>query len=206
MTWRDVKIGGGMVVSAMLVASVAATGLASAFPSPATPLILGSVRLETRCLAPGASAGLRLSYALNSPARVTFALQRRTTPGLHTPSVCPKQLAFGKNDAQYADVGSTDIDNLAGPLYATVQQPGTVTPGSPTRRAAIASASRAPRTLTRTVSVRRGRHTSSVLRVLGATQDLAPGRYRIVMNAARSDGSRSGPATVWFWVLRSARR
>ena len=204
MTWRDVKIGGGMVLSALLVASIGATAVASATPDAGTPLILGSVRLESRCLPPGSSAGLRLSYALNSPARVTFTLQRRTTAGLHTPSVCPKQLAFGKNDAQYADVGSTDIDNLAGPLYATVQQPGTVTAGSPTRRAAVASAARAPRALTRTVSARRGRHTSRVLRVLGAAQDLSPGRYRIVMNAVRSDGSRSGPATVWFWVLRSS--
>jgi hypothetical protein len=157
------------------------------------PLTLSGVSITPRCLS-STSHSLRLSYTLSRAARVTFTLQQRTSGGLKTPRRCPSPLPKGTNNATYTSGTATNVNGAGGSGYVTVSQTGAVT-----RRA---GAARRKVPLAKTIASARGTHRISLLRTLRAANDLAPGRYRVVVQAAAADGPKSKIATVWFWVLR----
>lgn len=169
-------------------------------PSASAALTLTGVSLAPRCLGRGrgAAADLELGYQLSDAARVTMTLQRRTSSGLRTPSRCPKPMKASDRRATYSDIGDPGAATR-GSGYATVRQ----AVAAPRTAMGGARAASVRRPLTHTGPAARGRNSTALLRTLRVGKRLTPGRYRVLVQATRADGSRSQLATVWFWVLRA---
>jgi hypothetical protein len=94
-----------------------------AAPAPATPfrsagprVRLSNVSANGRCVAVGASAdeGLVIGYRLDSPARVTFTLQRRITRGPRARTTCPTFKRGGPSPIRVTTVALTKVDAKPG--------------------------------------------------------------------------------------------
>lgn len=152
-----------------------------AAPAPAPPVAAPGLALSkltvTRCL--GTAKGTRKSitggYAINAPARVTLTLQRRIKLPNGARKTCPKSIPAGAS-ADYANV-----------------------PGSNARAVTRAVAVLQARALSSTASVGAGSHAFSLKSLLGSTK-LAPGRYRILVQAVGVTGTKVERA-AYFWVL-----
>lgn len=146
-------------------------------PPAAAPGLALSKLTVTRCLgtAKGARKSITGGYVINAPARVTLTLQRRVKLPNGARKTCPKSIPAGAS-ADYANV-----------------------PGSSARAVTRAVAVIKARALTTTASVGAGSHAFSLKSLLGSKK-LAPGRYRILVQAVGATGTKV-EKSAYFWVL-----
>ena len=168
-------------------------------PPPRPGLNLTNVSGAPGCIGTGAGAGkdTTVRYTLNDAARMTFTLQRRTSPARRAPRTCPYPLINGRPGivpTVFGDLGASQLDALAGENFATVNDTGAAT---------VKTARRKP--LVRTVSVRAGKQRFKLRGAFGGAK-LAPGWYRVLLRGVRSDGSASQIVAVTFAVLDTSRR
>lgn len=151
---------------------------AAALPAPPAAALTLSKLTVTRCLgtAKGARKTITGGYAISAPARVTLTLQRRVKLPNGVRRTCPKAVPAGAS-ADYANVR-----------------------GSSARATPRATATDKARALTTTASVDAGSRAFSLETLLGSTT-LAPGRYRILVQAVGATGTKVEKA-AYFWVLQ----
>jgi PKD repeat protein len=184
-------------------------------PPPVIGLSLTKVSANHYCIGPGPGAGsdIKVAYTLNGPAKVTFELQRRTTPVASPRSVCPVRNKGGPGPVpvQFGALGSTTLDGKAGENFATVDKSGKTTTATAARSTGGTAAPAAPKPpvakapkrkpLVKTLKIKKkGKQRATLRGVFGAT-DLAPGWYRVLIHGVRADGSQSQYVAVKFWVL-----
>jgi 6-phosphogluconolactonase (cycloisomerase 2 family) len=168
-------------------------------PLPVRGLNLSGVSANRYCIGSGTGAGrdIKISYTLSEPAKVTFALQRRTTPAAEPRRTCPvrKPGGPGRIPVQFGELGSSQVDGAQGENFATVDGNGKVT------KSAARTAGKKRKAIRRTITIKKRGRQRATLRGLFGSQALAPGWYRVLISARRADGSVSQSVAVKFWVL-----
>jgi hypothetical protein len=179
-------------------------------PLPVPGLNLTKVSANQYCIGTGTGAGanIKIAYTLSDPAKVTFEIQRRTTPVAAPRSICPVRKPGGPGPipVQFGGLGLTTLDAKAGENFATVDKGGkttATTARSTTGGTSAPVAKRKP--LIRTLELKRGKQRTTLRGILGST-DLAPGWYRVLIHGVRADGSVSQFVAVKFWVLKPSSR
>ncbi|MBB4663336.1 M14 family zinc carboxypeptidase [Conexibacter arvalis] len=155
------------------------------------PLAIAALEPSARCVGSrrGAARDVRVRVTLSEPARVTLRLQRRVPPG-RLFRFCPRP-GPASGPARYVNRIPTGSPRPQRRSRRAGRAPRAV--GSATRRGRT-------RTVSRTLSRGAGEHRIALLRTLRAGS-LAPGRYRVVLEATTADGRRSNLAIVYLRVL-----
>lgn len=164
-------------------------------PAPAVPLLLTSFAVDPSCIRYGAPFSgvrkrLRFSFVLSEPATVRLRIQQRLNS--HAQRVCPPVRVKGAA-GQLGPPALLDVPSGVGPGSTLVGDEGEAV-------AASAAVRRRSVTLTRRVSAGRSR-----IVLHQAPTTFAPGTYVVTAAATATDGRRSAPLKVKFWVLQAPR-
>ena len=155
-------------------------------------LSLTNVSAKRYCIGTGtARAATSRSPTPSTTAKVTFAIQRRTTPAAKPRKTCPvrKPGGPGPESVQFGGLGLTTLDGKAGENFATVDKTGKTTTSTARSTGGTSAPVAKRRPLVKTLKLKKGEQRTTLRQAFGTTE-LAPGWYRVLIHGVRADGRR----------------